>query len=317
MDSIESLRRAAANGDGNSLTALAKHVLLHRPDLAREGLSAAAAAVKAGNGEAAHLLSVFIAAGIGFRPDWQVALNALLHSAELGWPPAQQELRLLAGGPGSDWKRLRAMIDPAAWLTSPAPHPVLASPRIFSITNFASPAICDWLIAISRPHMQPAMTYDPAGGGTHYESSRTNSACHLVLPHSDLVTAFIRGRMANATGITVQFFEITTFLHYRPGQRFSAHHDFLDDALPGYTQQVAEQGQRVLTFLLYLNDDFTGGETEFPLVGLRHRGRRGDALFFWNVHPDGSLDRQTLHAGLPPVTGEKWLLSQWVRNRPA
>ena len=59
-----------------------------------------------------------------------------------------------------------------------------------------------------------------------------------------------------------------------------------------------------------------GGETEFPLVGFRHKGRKGDALFFWNVQTDGSLDRQTLHAGLPPTTGEKWLLSQWVRNKP-
>lgn len=80
---------------------------------------------------------------------------------------------------------------------------------------------------------------------------------------------------------------------------------------------MAGHGQRILTFLLYLNDDFEGGETEFPLAGIRHKGKKGDALFFWNVHPDGRLDRQTLHAGLPPGIGEKWLLSQWVRNKPA
>jgi hypothetical protein len=31
------------------------------------------------------------------------------------------------------------------------------------------------------------------------------------------------------------------------------------------------------------------------------------------VEPDGKVDRGTLHAGLPPTSGEKWLLSQWVR----
>jgi hypothetical protein len=71
-----------------------------------------------------------------------------------------------------------------------------------------------------------------------------------------------------------------------------------------------------VTFLLYLNDGFEGGETEFPLVGVRCKGNKGDALCFWNVLPNGSPDRQTIHAGLPPTQGEKWLLSQWVRNIP-
>ncbi|HEX5282101.1 MAG TPA: hypothetical protein VFW28_18630, partial [Micropepsaceae bacterium] len=244
-EATEFLRRAGATGNGDALAALAKHLLLHRPDLAREGLGAATAAVKAGNGEAAQLLSVFIAAGVGFKADWQVALNALLHSAELGWLPSHRELQLLSGDSGTDWPRLRAKVDIPAWLHSPPARPVLASPRIFAVEHFASPAVCDWLIALSRPHLRPAMTYDPAGGGTHYESGRTNSACHLVLPHSDLVVAFLRARMANAVKLSPSWFEITTVLHYQPGQTFAPHHDYLDDGLPGYVREVADHGQRV------------------------------------------------------------------------
>src|SRR5205809_8078412 len=84
-EATDMFRRCAETGYGEALAALAKHLLIHRTDLAREGLSAANAAVRAGSGEAAHLLAVFIAAGVGFKPDWQVALNGLLHSAELGW----------------------------------------------------------------------------------------------------------------------------------------------------------------------------------------------------------------------------------------
>jgi len=83
------------------------------------------------------------------------------------------------------------------------------------------------------------------------------------------------------------------------------------------SQQIAQDGQRIFTFLIYLNEGFEGGETDFPLIGLRHQGRIGDALFFWNVKPTGAVDRDTLHAGLPPATGQKWLFSQWVRDRPA
>ena len=317
-EATDLFRRAAETRDRDALTALAKHLLILRTNLAREGLSAARAAVDAGSGEAAHLLAVFVAAGVGFKPDWQVALNGLLHSAELGWAPAQRELALLAGQPLAEgnWRGLRGKIDVAAWIASPAARELRVSPRILVVDGFASPQICDWLIELARPHLKPAMTYDPASGGTHYEAGRTNSACHLILPHSDLVLALVRARMASATGVPAQFFEITTFLHYLPGQTFAPHHDYLDDSFPGYVNEVARHGQRVLTFLLYLNDDFEGGETEFPLIGFRHKGRKGDALFFWNVQTDGSLDRQTLHAGLPPTTDEKWLLSQWVRNKP-
>jgi hypothetical protein len=71
----------------------------------------------------------------------------------------------------------------------------------------------------------------------------------------------------------------------------------------------------VATFLIYLNDAFDGGETEFPKLGLKHRGRAGSALYFANLGADGAGDPRTLHAGRAPVRGEKWLFSQWVRNR--
>ena len=70
------------------------------------------------------------------------------------------------------------------------------------------------------------------------------------------------------------------------------------------------------TFLVFLNEDFEGGETEFPKAGIAFRGRTGDGLFFANVTRDGRPDPLTLHAGRPPTRGEKWILSQWIRERP-
>jgi hypothetical protein len=106
-------------------------------------------------------------------------------------------------------------------------------------------------------------------------------------------------------------------MHYLPGQEFQPHFDIvINPDAPDYEEQLAKGGQRVLTFLVYLNDDYEGGETEFPALGARWKGRKGEALFFWNVAPDGALDERTLHAGLPVTSGEKWMLSQWIRGLP-
>jgi prolyl 4-hydroxylase len=71
----------------------------------------------------------------------------------------------------------------------------------------------------------------------------------------------------------------------------------------------------VATFLAYLNDGYVGGETDFPRAGLRFKGAAGDALMFANVDLQGRPEPLSLHAGLPPGSGEKWVLSQWIRDR--
>jgi len=314
------LRRVAATGNALGLAALGKHLLIHRPECGREAMAATVSATQAGNGEAAHLLAVFIAAGIGFPQNWQTALDGLQHSAELGWQPAQRELALLAGAEyrsGDDWKRLRGQVDIAAWIAAPAARQLRAAPRIFAADGFASHAVCEWLINLARPRLKAATTYDPGTGVKQQEAGRTNSDCHLILPHGDLILLLVRARLANLTRMPLSHLEVSTILHYAPEQEFMPHYDFLDDTWPGYTQQIASDGQRIFTFLIYLNEDLEGGETDFPRIGLRHKGHAGDALFFWNVQPNGAVDRETLHAGLPPTTGEKWLFSQWVRSRPA
>src|SRR5262249_47930296 len=104
-------------------------------------------------------------------------------------------------------------------------------------------------------------------------------------------------------------------LHYDVGEQITDHYDFIDPASPNYAAQIARQGERVVTFLVYLNDDYARGETEFPRFALRHKGRRGEGLYFANALASGEPDRRALHAGRPPESGEKWIVSQFIRSR--
>jgi prolyl 4-hydroxylase len=74
--------------------------------------------------------------------------------------------------------------------------------------------------------------------------------------------------------------------------------------------------QRVLTMLVYLNVGYGGGETRFTHAGLTFAGKLGDGLLFRNAQPGGAPDPGTEHAGLPVLSGEKFLASRWIRERP-
>jgi predicted 2-oxoglutarate/Fe(II)-dependent dioxygenase YbiX len=135
------------------------------------------------------------------------------------------------------------------------------------------------------------------------------------LIETDFFTQLVRARIAHAAELSTDALEPPEVLHYSVGESYRPHVDFFHPQLPNFAEQMRVKGQRIKTCLLYLNEDFEGGETEFPKLALKYRGRAGDALIFENVKPNGTGDLQTLHAGLPPTRGEKWLFSQWMRSK--
>ena len=258
----------------------------------------------AGDGEAAHHLALMSASGLARPQDWTEALSRLRQAADHGHELAARTAAFLGASP-----------DVRAWITPPAPVVLSAEPHVLAIADFVSPEACDWLIERARPWLKAAEVYDPDTGGALIETSRTNTSATFDVLDCDLVMMLLRERIARAAGLPVVGLEPVHILNYAVGQAFKPHHDWLDADIPGHKQDLHERGQRIATFLLYLNDDYEGGETEMAAIGLRHRARKGDALFWANVKPDGRIDPATRHAGLPPTSGEKWVYSQWLRNR--
>jgi len=132
---------------------------------------------------------------------------------------------------------------------------------------------------------------------------------------ADVVQVAVQSRISVATGIPLHHMEGATVLHYSPGEEITNHYDFVNPRIPHYEQELQERGQRIATFLVYLNDDYEGGETDFPQLGLRYHGGKRAGLVFSNALPDGQPDMRMVHAGLPPKNNEKWLMTQFIRNR--
>lgn len=323
-ESINALERAARAGDGSAAAKLGLCYLTGRqvPPNPMRGIALVDQAARSGDAFGAYLAAT-IASTSFWRPrNWQAAFDNLLRAAHAGSDPARSALAILAAGPAGrpadtdELDALRARVDLDAWLAPPESTLLRDSPRIQVLENFVSPAVCRWLINQVRGHLARATIYDKATGGTTEDGRRTNSQCDLDLETGGVLTFVIRARIAAATGRPDAAMEVPKVLHYRPGETFAEHFDYLNPDEPAFAHELATRGQRTQTFLIYLNDDYSGGETHFPELELSHAGSAGDALLFSNVDTAGKPDERTRHAGLPPTSGEKWLFSQWIRGLP-
>jgi len=326
---INHLAVGARARDAEALTRLGKRLLVgdRAPLLPNDGARFLEDADALGGAEAAAMLSVLYAVGASRQKGLDQALEKLTVAAERDWLPAQEQLRVLAaerpgGGASSrdvgasDWRTLAGCIDLSAWQDSPRGRDLSPSPLVRVIPSFVNDGVCRWLIDKARGRLTRALVYEALSRKTVVHSTRTNTAATLNLLATDFVCALLQARIAKCLAMPFRHLEPISVLHYAEGEEITEHFDFVDPEIPNYQQEIATKGQRVVTFLVYLNDDYEGGETEFPELSISHKGRRGEALFFVNAHPDGSADTRMLHAGRPPTNGDKWIVSQFTRNRP-
>jgi prolyl 4-hydroxylase len=294
------LKQAERAGDPLAARELAIWCLTGQ--LVRRDLAASRAlferAAALGDDASAAVTRAFVAGGVGGPADWPRAVR-LLRDAAIEDPQANAQLQLIRTmdlGPTGD---------PAAECRSEI---LCERPEVRRFPGLFTPAECAFLIETAKPMLQPSVVVDPRTGRQVPNPVRTSSAAGFPFTDENPAIHALNRRLAAASGTDVRAGEPLQVLRYAPGEQYHEH----SDALPG----VAATQQRVLTFLVYLDEDYEGGETSFPAVGLKVRGRTGDGLLFRNASADGRPDEQAVHAGLPVTGGVKHLASRWIRAAP-
>jgi hypothetical protein len=302
---LASLQQRARAGEARAQFELGSRLLVGRdaPYALQEGVRLIEAAGQQQDTGALQLLAVLSALGVGRAQDWSAAFDLVRRAADLGDERARGQLRVVGERFHSDaLSRIEAKVE-------------FEAPRIVTFAHFLSPAACAWIVDRARPHLSAARIKNAERGGANADAMRTNTGMGFSVLDTDLVIQLAHARIAAAIGAPVSHQEPTNILHYEPGQQYRPHFDFIDPGVAHFAQELQQVGQRTVTFLIYLNEDYEGGATAFPRLEWSFRGRAGDALAFWNV-TDGRPDPRTLHAGTPTTNGVKWLFSKWVRDRP-
>jgi Rps23 Pro-64 3,4-dihydroxylase Tpa1-like proline 4-hydroxylase len=83
-------------------------------------------------------------------------------------------------------------------------------------------------------------------------------------------------------------------LKYEKGTMYKQHHDC-----------GGSNKGRVVSMLVYLNDDFVGGELEFPHIGVKHKPSAGDIVLFPSNYTFS-------HIAHPVTEGTKYAVVSWL-----
>lgn len=127
----------------------------------------------------------------------------------------------------------------------------------------------------------------------------------------DPVAQNVVARIESVTGIPRNNSEHLQLLRYETGQFYNEHHDYID------FEKNRQQGVRLMTLYLYLNDVEEGGGTKFPVLDLEVKPKRGRALLWPSVldHDPDNADERTDHQALPVLKGIKYGANAWIHQR--
>lgn len=189
---------------------------------------------------------------------------------------------------------------------------VMHDPCIAVLDNVISDAECGALIERSTGKLNRSSVVDNKNGGSVVSQVRTSEGTHFKRGDGAVITG-IEQRLCKLINQNSDNFEPMQILHYKPGGEYKPHDDYFSPSESGNNLQFSKGGNRVATFILYLNDVAKGGETSFPSINFDVRPKRGRAVYFEYMNEANQLDPRCRHAGKPVIEGEKWIATKWLR----
>ena len=184
--------------------------------------------------------------------------------------------------------------------------------RIYEFDNLLTESECNQIIEIAKPKI----TKSPVLSKERFHPGRTSS--HVFLPSNIPLLQKIDNIVYGYLGIPIENYENLQVVNYKSTEKYDAHYDACDPSEEICQDDIKNRGGlRYATFIFYLNDNFTGGETDFPKRNFKAQPKIGKAVLFFNLNDDNTGRRdKAFHAGLPPNTGEKWMCNKWIRMNP-
>ena len=194
------------------------------------------------------------------------------------------------------------------------------SPPVLVLDHFLTPPECLAVQRVAMPDQRSQskellvdevpVQVDSATFSTLAQSKRTSTS--WFCPYAAVPTVLAKAQ--HLLGVDINVMEEPQIVRYKTGQEFSWHYDEVPSA------QLDNGGQRVGTFLVYLNDVARGGGTEFRDLCDPHghpltvQPKQGRVCLFFPADGEGHPDDRTLHKG-QVARDEKRIIQIWFHER--
>jgi prolyl 4-hydroxylase len=144
-------------------------------------------------------------------------------------------------------------------------------------------------------------------------TSRISSQAWLTDSYDPLTQRFAE-ISAEITGLPIENQEEVQIASYQVGGKFEAHFDACREG-QGYEYCLSANGtagERTATLLVYLNDEFEGGQTVFTAVDFKVKPEKGKGILFYNIDKLQKPLPKSMHMGAEVLKGEKWIATKWT-----
>lgn len=180
--------------------------------------------------------------------------------------------------------------------------------------------------------------FQPSRLGQNERNASVRSSTSATLLKNEPVVDCIAARALAFQGSAMEgVLDGLQLVRYTESQQYNTHFDWYRGE--GNYDPEGRRYNRLTSFFVIIEatSDLDGGETHFPEVisppslssesitdsilgsqheeypGLRVKPVVGNAIFWVNLHPNGTGDERTLHAGLPVNRGRKTAMNIWPR----
>lgn len=188
-----------------------------------------------------------------------------------------------------------------------------SSYTVHEIPHFLSNEECDKLIQISilkGLETSEVVNFDSNELSESINKAHRNSETAWLKKNNDIVERIAK-RISELTNTPLELQEDLQCVRYQKGGIFKEHYDaYSEEELVSIYKQGNRQ--RFSTFLIYLNDDYTGGETAFPKIKKTVIPEKGKAIYFKNIDSKNEIIPESLHKGSRIKSGEKWIANIWI-----
>uniref|UniRef100_A0A8C5DNC4 Prolyl 4-hydroxylase subunit alpha-1 n=1 Tax=Gouania willdenowi TaxID=441366 RepID=A0A8C5DNC4_GOUWI len=188
----------------------------------------------------------------------------------------------------------------------------LAKPRLRRAT-ISNPVTGVLETASYRISKRRATVHDPQTGKLTTAQYRVSKSAWLT-EYDDPLIDKLNQRIEDLTGLEMDTAEELQVANYGVGGQYEPHFDFGRKDEPDAFKELGT-GNRIATWLFYMSDVAAGGATVFPDVGASVRPKKGTAVFWYNLFPNGEGDYSTRHAACPVLVGNKWVSNKWIHER--